>query len=169
MFDGGTTGKGIIMYKVTGYLVVWYYGDMVDGKREGQGGWYYLHNEDNDVFQYGLLIEYWTGEWRGDAPNGSQHRFQSFDGKVIEEDGTVVDGLCDGVWTFTRTLESGEVWTGSYTVVNGTAQRVEDMSGDYFFYWISEDNRHYLDASTTECFGLPYYGTNGTRILHIGY
>jgi tetratricopeptide (TPR) repeat protein len=153
VYGGGTTGKGIGLYKIKGFkhTVLWYYGDMVDGKREGQGGWYWCENQTG-----GLYIENWTGEWRGDAPNGFQHK----DDTVEELDGTVVDGLFDGVWTFTRTFENGEVWTGSYTCVNGTPQKVEgiNMPSDAICFWISEkDSDNFLFALTSDCFGMPYY------------
>jgi hypothetical protein len=168
IYGGGTTGKGIGLYKMENYnYSVWYYGDMVDGKREGQGGWYYCTKD------YGVLyIDNWTGEWSGDAPNGSQHNYYCNQTVIDESDGTVVDGLCDGVWTFTKTFlntvpglyEAGEVWTGSYTCVNGAPQEIEGNDllkatgpDNSILYWISETGDNYFFALDTDRIGMRHY------------
>jgi tetratricopeptide (TPR) repeat protein len=171
VYGGGTTGKGIGMYSMEGCdCNEWYYGDMVDGKREGQGSSYWCSN-----FTKGLYIENWVGEWSGDAPNGSQHEYHSYNGEVEEQDVTVVDGLYDGEFTYTVTVETGEVLSGPYTVVKGVPQavEVEDWIKPYIAdneicYWIqyyiaSNGHRNAEIATTldTTRLGMSHYRHNG--------
>ena len=121
VFGGGNTGTGIGYYSMEGCECdEWYVGDYVDGKRSGNGGWYWsMKNENGDLY-----VENYEGDWVDDVPNGKGHLYRIQDGLTTDTDVTVMNGLYDGTITYPLVYE-GEVYYGTYDVVEGKFVEVQ--------------------------------------------
>lgn len=124
MPEGGTTGKGIGYYGFEGCACnQWYYGDITDGKREGNGIWYYV---STDTVDGSLYKEVYNGQWSGDKPNGTGHQSEPKGIVYTEQDFQVADGLFSGTYPITDTLEDGTAINGTYTLLNGKYAAISD-------------------------------------------
>ncbi len=111
-----------------------YYGDYVDGKREGFGTVYWRNGEGT--------YEMFQGYWKDDAPNG--------EGMIINRDeysdytvmvsGNFTDGLQDGKMSYDTLDSRGMSEHGEYTATDGDAPEVSTSSdpydpyNDYYYY-----------------------------------
>ena len=124
--------------KVIGYFSMegckcdqWYYGELVDGQREGDGTWVFVRQEkavttEGESIFLGYYIDVYAGQWKEDKPNGTGNLFISSRGNVMKDlEVTVVDGLVDGSYIDYETDEKGNVWEFEYTVSNGEYVPVE--------------------------------------------
>lgn len=99
----------------------WYYGQMENGIRTGNGGWYYAENRTD-----GLYLYMYEGEWANDIPNGEGYEYCALDGDVWREyDATYVDGLRHGTYTGVYVDQYGNEWEYEYTINYGKFQAVE--------------------------------------------
>lgn len=105
-------GKGLGFYPVGERHMV-YYGDYVDGKREGQGIW--IRATENTY--------YCVGEWKNDIPNGYQERTTNY--YVLA--GQVINGLWDGPVVYTVRRDGTEMY-GS--LVNGKWNIIRELDED---------------------------------------
>ncbi len=116
IFGGGTTGKGIGYYSMEGCTCdEWYYGDYVDGKRSGNGGWYWATTgTDGNPAYYNF-----EGEFADDAPNGYGVQTNSYSGVKYVYSGTYINGLEHGTMSAEFTKANGMVVTATYEMVSG--------------------------------------------------
>ncbi len=123
--EGGTTGKGIGFYNFHDCgCHQWYYGDYKDGKRDGNGIWYYTssHTEDGNLYK-----EVYNGEWGQDMPNGKGHQLIVLGDKVdTDQKFKVKDGLFYGTYKIKDKLEDGTVVTGKYKLKKGKYVTISD-------------------------------------------
>lgn len=149
VLEGGKYRKVIGYYSMEGCNCnEWYYGWTTDGRREGNGGWYWAKNDSN-----GLYVDNYVGEWLNDMPNGTGHMYLFSNETVIkDEDVLVKDGLLNGTFTHVFTLKNGESYEGSYTVVDGIYQEVEVE--DWLVKYIDENK--YV-------FCVVYYDVDGVQ------
>ncbi len=119
----GTDGKGIGFY-VFEDCSLWYYGDYVNGKREGKGIWYYTssHTEDGSLYK-----EVYQGDWKEDAPNGKGHQYIALGDKVdTDKRFKVKDGLFYGAYKIKDKLEDGTEVSGKYKLKKGKYVTISD-------------------------------------------
>lgn len=123
--EGGDTGTGIGFYTFDGCdCDQWYYGDYKEGKREGEGTWYYAssHTEDKSLYK-----EVYTGQWSGDAPNGKGHQLVVLGDTVdTDQDFKVKNGLFYGTYKIKDTLEDGTKVSGKYKLKKGKYVTISD-------------------------------------------
>lgn len=123
--EGGNTGTGIGFYTFEGCdCDQWYYGDYKEGKREGEGVWYYAssHTEDQSLYK-----EVYTGQWSGDAPNGKGHQLVALGDTVdTDQDFKVKNGLFYGTYKIKDTLEDGTKVSGKYKLKAGKYVTISD-------------------------------------------
>ncbi len=114
------TGKGIALYfvdsKQYGNIFV-YYGDFVDGIRNGTGAWVGANGEKYYWFE---------GGWNEDAPNGPGKEL--WDTTAVEKesniiykgeiDGNYVNGLLDGTFSMTEYVVDGDILVFEDVVIN---------------------------------------------------
>ncbi|MBQ8039474.1 MAG: hypothetical protein IJ274_06355 [Lachnospiraceae bacterium] len=171
--------------KVIGYFSMegckcdqWYYGDLVDGKREGEGTWAYVKQEnavttEGENLFLGYYIDIYEGQWKNDAPNGTGYLFISSRGNIMKDmEVTVVDGLVDGTYTEIEVDDDGTTWEFVYTVSNGKYIPVEPEAdwvgepeeGEIFYsiaYQRSADgtpkSASMMIAEEDELFGIAHY------------
>ena len=113
------TGVGCGVYQVnTGYF--FYYGDYVDGERNGHGVSYWYN---------GSGYETYDGEWKDDAPNGygTSALVNSY-GNATYRTGNFVDGLEDGDFTIRTedTYSHNVIRSGEYYVNYGRPVEATD-------------------------------------------
>lgn len=143
-----------VLYQGTDtYLMIYpsghvYCGEMIDGMRSGTGIW--LHG-NSDEAEY----TYYKGQWANDLPNGQGTiRTVTDESRLVKEEGSTYglysestgvfkDGLFDGVFTITWSMDNGEVhtWTPSYE--SGVAKAMPDAV-------VNEDG-YYDIAICTDC------------------
>lgn len=123
--EGGDSGTGIGFYTFDGCdCDQWYYGDYKEGKREGNGIWYYAssHTEDKSLYK-----EVYTGQWSGDAPNGKGHQLVALGDTVdTDQDFDVENGLFYGTYKIKDTLEDGTKVSGKYKLKAGKYVTISD-------------------------------------------
>lgn len=121
--EGEGNGKGIGFYTFED-CDQWYYGDYVDGKREGEGIWYYTssHTEDGSLYK-----EVYDGQWKKDAPNGKGRQLIVLGDKVdTNKKFKVKNGLFWGTYKIKDTLEDGTKVTGTYKLKKGKYVTIPD-------------------------------------------
>lgn len=123
--DGGASGKGIGIYVFDNCdCRQWYYGDYMEGKREGSGIWYYVssHTQDGSLYK-----EVYDGQWSQDVPNGKGHQLIAL-GDTVDTDQKfkVKNGLFYGKYKIKDTLEDGTVVTGKYRLKKGKYVTISD-------------------------------------------
>lgn len=123
--EGGNSGTGIGFYTFEDCdCDQWYYGDYQDGKREGNGIWYYAssHTDDGSLYK-----EVYDGAWSGDVPNGKGHQLIALGEKVdTDQDFKVKNGLFHGTYQIEDKLEDGTVVTGEYKLKKGKYVTISD-------------------------------------------
>jgi hypothetical protein len=121
------TGTAVAIFKFSdGYC--FYYGDLVDGKREGTGSYFMSSGSKYEVYE---------GAWSENLPNGSgtyTEKDASAGNTTIDKvtKGTFTDGLQNGSMSGTVTY-NGNTYTGSWTATNGKAPDVSANYPDYDF------------------------------------
>lgn len=129
------TGKAVGLHPFGDYGYYFYYGDYVDGKQEGEGT-YFISGSN--------YYELYTGSWQAGKPNGigmvtryqRQSEEEEYGAYYIKEDkGTFRDGLYDGAFSVSIKdySNNGLIFTGSYTVDNGSAPDVFDQYKEFFY------------------------------------
>ena len=134
--DAAQTGKGAGVYQYyideedNGYY--FYYGDLADGSREGEGCSFAIDTSENSNGGYCIF----TGHWENDAPNGEgtlEQRGGTFDNTGEGFQGQIYSGnLIDGLWD--GSVDKKLSWDGytydlSFTAVHGVPQ--EDVTEEY--------------------------------------
>lgn len=156
VLEGGKYRKVVGYYSMEGCdCNEWYYGWTTDGKREGNGGWYWAQN-----YSKGLYVDNYVGEWLNDMPNGTGHRYCNSYGNVLEDkEITVKNGKYDGVFTTEYVDVNGVTYVGTYTIVEGVYQEVEvedwisvaeGKIAICVVYYELEDGRHAFSSSVPE-------------------
>lgn len=124
--EGGLTGKGagVVKDEAGGYYL--YYGDYVDGVRNGNGTWFVTYSNCVDVF---------TGTWSNDVPNGQGTMSRILDnGEVGVYSGNLVNGLWHGNTNVTVTTAKGQ-HNMSFAADNGiAADRAEELLSHFSYY-----------------------------------
>ena len=120
--DDGThtgTGAGIYLFGNGGYY--FYYGNFVDGIREGNGC---IFMKMNGTYKY-----IFTGEWMNDAPNGIGYIYKKSQDFAYYFKGELINGLWNGriEVTYTDNLE----WDVSFNATNGIPDALENKE-DYY-------------------------------------
>ncbi len=120
---GAPEGTGIACYADNAY----YYGEWVNGKREGSGRWikYYVYYDDDVTSDRAYTMHMYMGDWANDMPNGEGQEHYDLDmGQAAKKDrylqnviGTFRDGLYSGEMYMT-TLG----WNGEQEEWNGLAE-----------------------------------------------
>lgn len=137
------TGKGIGIYRFNGNGYYFYYGDYLNGQREGLGYTFCLEN-DTEYTSF-------DGTWENDAPNGSGTLTQVYDiGSKDEHSiirtGTYENGLENGQMSVQVIEKNGKTGKGAYTSSNGGATDIfEQLSKDYLVE--ETKNQHKYGAS----------------------
>ena len=112
-----------------------YYGQVVDGKRSGEGIQLFAGN-----------YSVYNGQWSNDLPNGTgTYRKTAADGTTLEFTGTYADGYENGTMTFKATNSTGSQ-SGTYTAANGSRTTVRQIS-DSQYAFVQFDNVYWYDAS----------------------
>lgn len=116
--DGSLTGVGVGVY-INGEGLSFYYGDYVNGERNGNGTQYIAYTSATEIF---------TGTWNNDAPNGpgTESTFYA-DNDILVLSGSLVNGLWNGAVNLTRT-KSGKQYNDSFMADNGVVpDRTEEL------------------------------------------
>lgn len=159
--DGGMTGFGVGVYIFNGDGYYFYYGEYVEGEREGKG---------TDFMEYSDSSYYlFTGTWKDDKPNGTgKSTWVNKEYGTTFSEGTLVDGLWDGKVTQTEPDEyAGEDFDLSYTAEKGipTEDKTEEFlaaaGGDSVGegWYVIAYSRHYY-----EMYGYMVYQDKYTRM-----
>lgn len=120
--QGQPQGTGVACYADNAY----YYGQWVNGKREGQGEWikYYVYYDDDTVSDRAYKQHMYLGEWAGDLPNGDGQEHYELDMKQAANKDRYIQNV---IGTFKNGLYSGEMylttlnWEGNQEEWNGFA------------------------------------------------
>ncbi|MDO4283933.1 MAG: hypothetical protein Q4C60_01230 [Eubacteriales bacterium] len=112
-------GKGIAVYAGDQY----YYGTWRAGRRDGEGTWIRIFDEDGSYSREneGLLYHSYTGEWADGYPNGEGQEHMDYDQEYMTRRvttnviGTYRDGYYDGKEYLTTLDKNGNTqeWTGT--------------------------------------------------------
>ncbi len=123
--EGGASGVGIGFYTFDDCdCDQWYYGDYKEGKREGEGVWYYAssHTEDGSLYK-----EVYDGQWSEDAPNGKGHQLVALGDTIdTDQDFKVKNGLFYGTYKIKDKLEDGTKVSGKYKLKKGKYVTISD-------------------------------------------
>ena len=118
--QGQPEGLGTACYANNEY----YYGEWVNGKREGVGRWikFYMYYDDDKVSDRAYTVHMYLGEWAGDLPNGEGQEHYDLDmSQAAKEDryiqnviGTFRDGMYSGEMYLTTLdwRDHQEEWNG---------------------------------------------------------
>lgn len=121
-------GTGIAVYADNQY----YYGEWVNGKREGFGWWEHFHihltKNHNDM----ITFHQYKGDFKDDLPNGSGQDHYEYDvSKVLDNSKTItnylcnyVDGRVDGEVFCTVINKKNEVFQYQGNAVSGTFEYI---------------------------------------------
>lgn len=117
--DGSLTGMGTGLYIWGAGYMSFYYGDYVNGERNGNGTQYIAYSSYTEIF---------TGTWNNDAPNGPGTESTFYDdGGTLVLSGSLVNGLWNGAVNVTRT-RSGKQYNDSFMADNGVVpDRTEEL------------------------------------------
>ncbi len=120
--EGRTEGKGVGIYSIEGCgCVQFYYGDIKDGKREGNGTWVHVECDENS-----LLVNCYEGGFADDKPNGAGSMWYKFnDIEIYLIQGNFNNGLYNGSVSDHLYGEKDEKIPFEYTVVDGVIQGIE--------------------------------------------
>lgn len=134
-----------------------YYGQLVDGKRSGDGVQLFAGN-----------YSVYTGAWANDLPNGTgTYRKTTADGTTLEFAGNYTDGYEDGEMTFTATNATGSQ-TAAYTAAKGTRTTVKKIS-DTQYAFVQFDTVYWYDAAPdghgVAVADIPYQEEMAVQIL----
>ncbi len=153
--QGQPQGTGIACYADNAY----YYGQWVNGKREGQGEWikYYVYYDGDTTSDKAYRHHMYMGEWANDLPNGDGQEHYELDMKQAAKKDRYMQNV---IGTFKDGLYSGEMylttlnWDGNQEEWNGFADEgvwspygaatnkkevpiCQDVDDDNNYLWIS--------------------------------
>lgn len=136
-----------------------YYGQLVDGKRSGDGVQLFAGN-----------YSVYTGAWANDLPNGTgTYRKTTADGTTLEFAGNYTDGYENGEMTFTATNATGSQ-TAAYTAAKGTRTTVKKIS-DTQYAFAQFDTVYWYDAAPdghgVAVADIPYQEEMAVQILPV--
>ena len=130
--EAGLNGKGTAIYNNDGYAYV-YYGEFVDGKRQGEGLWYNSTNKNN--------LTKCSVDWENGVPSGNYERTYystmttyGYGGvvlytsdMVVNEKVGLVNGLFDGPCSVHGNVKGSYPYSYDATInyKNGVAERIE--------------------------------------------
>lgn len=120
---GQPNGTGIACYSDNAY----YYGQWVDGKREGRGEWirFYMYYDDDAASDRAYVMHMYAGEWADDMPNGEGQEHYDLDMSQAAKKERYLQNV---IGTFQDGLYSGEMylttlnWQGNQEEWNGMAE-----------------------------------------------
>ena len=158
--DGTPNGKGLAVYGYDRY----YYGDFVNGLREGNGTWIQVFVK-NGVYSRknnGIIYHSYAGNWKNNLPDGEGHEHIGFDEQYQKERlttnviGSFSEGYYQGpIYLTTTGPESGvQEWTaeadhGTFLQATDSYPKYEDGElpvakneaySDEFIWMIAENN-----------------------------
>lgn len=124
--EGGLTGKGAEVIKDGYGNYYFYYGDYVDGVKNGNGTWFINIPEYTNIF---------TGTWSNGVPNGQGTESRLFsNGEVRIFSGNLVNGLWHGNVNYTLTTAEGQ-YSMSFVADNGVAaDRTEELMSHFSYF-----------------------------------
>ncbi len=153
--QGQPEGTGIACYADNEY----YYGEWVNGRREGVGRWikFYIYYDDDKVSDRAYTVHMYLGEWAADLPNGDGQEHYDLDmSQAAKEDryiqnviGTFRDGMYDGEMYLTTLdwrnrqeewngLAEGGVWSPYGAATSRREVPVcQDVSNEDNYLWIT--------------------------------
>ncbi len=158
--NGRPNGTGIAVYADNQY----YYGQWVNGARNGNGTWIHYHfhvTQDNkDIYTY----HQYTGSFKNDLPDGEGSEHYDYNTELFEENvgyntnliGTYKEGLVDGEFYLTNLYSDGNVkeWYGNASGGSWIYQNenkdpkgrrpvlVEDRNPDNYIWLSPSENRN---------------------------
>lgn len=128
--NGEPNGKGVAVYADNQY----YYGDWVDGKREGSGTWVHYHIHLGQNLTDSIVFHEYIGNFKNDLPNGSGQDHYEFDERFYVKNkfyitnyiGSFKDGLIDGEIYCTATDITGAAYEFVGTAKNGSYEYLSE-------------------------------------------
>lgn len=138
--EGLPIGKGLAIYADNTY----YYGDFVNGKKEGEGIWYrfYFDTTKADA-QNGLITSHsYVGSWKNDLPHGEgiEHFDVNYD--MLLDAGKIKETI---VATYDQGLYNGDIYCTTVEFPNNVQEWDGKVKNGVFYQW--------EDISTkNECF-----------------
>lgn len=134
--DGSHTGTGVGIYlfdnKFNDVNYYFYYGDFVNGIRDGNGS---VFKKIDYTYKY-----IFTGKWQNDAPNGAGYVYFDTDYDSITINGELVDGLWNGYTSYKWNVYDTDEYDLSFNAVNGIPDEVSDKEG---YYEVSRNGTEY--------------------------
>lgn len=134
--DGSHTGTGVGIYlfdnKFNDVNYYFYYGDFVNGIRDGNGS---VFKKIDYTYKY-----IFTGKWQNDAPNGAGYVYFDTDYDSITVNGELVDGLWNGYTSYKWNVYDTDEYDLSFNAVNGIPDEVSDKEG---YYEVSRNGTEY--------------------------
>lgn len=103
--QGQPEGLGIACYADNEY----YYGDWVNGRREGVGRWlkFYMYYDDDAVSDRAYTLHMYIGEWAADLPNGEGQEHYDLDMSQAAKHDRYIQNV---IGTFKDGMYSGEMY-----------------------------------------------------------
>lgn len=158
--DSRNAAKGLEVYPLKGEmaLMALYYGEYVNGMRQGEGTWLLLA-EVEEKYQYHL----YQGQWVDDYPNGegvlSLPVGQGTTAADLVITGTFVNGWINGQMTVEWVAEEiGEKFHGKFAANNGIREPVEDEKTLSLFPALSDGCYYYAFSDEKSLDGIPKNG-----------
>ncbi|MCR4990650.1 MAG: hypothetical protein K6A38_07295 [Lachnospiraceae bacterium] len=160
--SGKPHGKGIAVYEDNMY----YYGDWVNGKRDGAGKWVHFHIHDGDDVKDKLTYHEYQGTFKRDLPNGPGQDHYEYDLSMLKENKNYVTNyICD----FSDGLITGEIYctttdkNGGYKDWEGTAE-----NGQFEYISASRDSNRRGPVMTNRENPDEYMWINDAENMEIG-
>lgn len=144
------SGKALGIYPFEDGGVWFYYGDLVDGKREGQGRWF-AENLTNDEKSYWL----YEGQWENDYPNGAgmyQTFFEDNITQVVYE-GNFLNGKIDGECSEKFSADNDWIYV-NFKAKNGIPEEIPYEEIPETFKYINDGTRYIYGLSDETYEGL---------------
>lgn len=158
--DGKPNGKGIAVYADNQY----YYGDWVNGVREGEGLWAHYHVHLKTNVSDSIVFHMYRGGFKNDLPDGEGQDHYEYDERFFQKDrnyitnyiGGFKKGLIDGELTVVSTDINGYIIQYNGIAHNGSLEYISesrdakkrgpvlvDMENPDNYYWLSDkDNKN---------------------------
>lgn len=125
------TGKAAAIYNFSEGAYYFYYGDFVNGVREGDGKTFMLTDDKNATY------ESYSGKWANDLPNGTgdfsiMHKLSGDKYIYTVEIGNYTDGIANGDFNALLYVEEADgqlkEYKGQYTANMGQAEDVREQT-----------------------------------------
>lgn len=143
--DGTHTGTGTGIYLFGNGEYYFYYGNFINGIREGHG---IVFTERTKGYIYTF-----AGEWHNGEPNGIGTAYSERENGVSVYNGELVDGLWNGYVNRTWETYNG-TFDLSFSAVNGIPDEVSEKEG---YYRISQNDGKYTFELGRQVFSSPKY------------